>query len=138
MDQEVDDLLVKQEIKSKENSTPHKNIWWIWINISKRYYIFPTMLSFFFFSWILLKQMDVLLSVKIQKKENNNTLSLYANFMELRINIQQIVLYMFIFRKENSISYSRSCWYHNHSLEEMLVNTKFNLLTSDDKKKFQI
>lgn len=49
MDQEVDDLLVKQEIKSKENSTPHKNIWWIWINISKRYYIFPTMLSFFFF-----------------------------------------------------------------------------------------
>lgn len=82
--------------------------------------------------------MDVLLSVKIQKKENNNILSLYANFMELRINIQQIVLYMFIFRKENSISYSRSCWYHNHSLEEMLVNTKFNLLTSDDKKKFQI
>ena len=40
--------------------------------------------------------MDVLLSVKIQKKENNNTLSLIANFMELRINIQQIVRYMLI------------------------------------------
>lgn len=40
--------------------------------------------------------MDVLLSVKIQKKENNNTFSLIANFMELRKNIQQIVRYMLI------------------------------------------
>lgn len=38
--------------------------------------------------------------------------------------------YIYFKRKENKISFSCANWQHNHSLEQMFINSKVNLLTS--------
>lgn len=39
--------------------------------------------------------------------------------------------YIYFKERGSVISFERSCWYHNHCLDEFFINSQFNLLRSE-------